>query len=293
MNDLNDESKSDKEKGNQEDKLSIEDQLKNSEDKLLRSLAEIENQRNRFEKEIKEAIDFGSFNFARESLAILDNLRRAYNSIKNDESLKTNKDLSKFLKNIEIIEKTSGVIAGGSYSCRNHVITANMAFKHGNITTFNVGVNFEAERSIRIREKRLKNVINTRNEDRQSLREITTKSKHQMTKKHEDRKAYYQKRLIKTKPLIVSLEKHLKKAKSRLSYNPDSKVFVHNFLYANMQATISGSKIRVDEDMKGVGILTKPKHGAKIVPIEIAQKLEENKDLQESRDEIKAEDIKS
>ena len=105
MNDLNDESKSDKEKENQEDKLSIEDQLKNSEDKLLRSLAEIENQRNRFEKEIKEAIDFGSFNFARESLAILDNLRRAYNSIKNDESFKNNKDLNKFLKNIEIIEK--------------------------------------------------------------------------------------------------------------------------------------------------------------------------------------------
>ena len=64
MNDLNDESKSDKEKEIQEDKLSIEDQLKNSEDKLLRSLAEIENQRNRYEKEIKEAIDFGSFNFA-------------------------------------------------------------------------------------------------------------------------------------------------------------------------------------------------------------------------------------
>ena len=53
MNDLNDESKSDKEKEIQEDKLSIEDQLKNSEDKLLRSLAEIENQRNRYEKEIK------------------------------------------------------------------------------------------------------------------------------------------------------------------------------------------------------------------------------------------------
>ena len=41
----------------------------------------------------------------RESLAILDNLRRAYNSIKNDPSLKNNKDLDKFLKNIEIIEK--------------------------------------------------------------------------------------------------------------------------------------------------------------------------------------------
>ena len=107
MNDLNDESKIDKKKDTkkEDEKLSIEEQLKNSEDKLLRSLAEIENQRNRFEKEIKEAIEFGSFNFARESLAILDNLSRAYSSIKNDESLKNNKDLDKFLKNIEIIEK--------------------------------------------------------------------------------------------------------------------------------------------------------------------------------------------
>ena len=107
MNDLNDESKMDKKKSpsKEKEKLSVEEQLKNSEDKLLRSLAEIENQRNRFEKEIKEAIDFGSFNFARESLAILDNLRRAHNSIKDDETLKNNKDLNKFLKNIEIIEK--------------------------------------------------------------------------------------------------------------------------------------------------------------------------------------------
>ena len=107
MNDLNDESKMGKKKGpsKEEEKLSVEEQLKNSEDKLLRSLAEIENQRNRFEKEIKEAIDFGSFNFARESLAILDNLRRAYSSIKDDETLKNNKDLDKFLKNIEIVEK--------------------------------------------------------------------------------------------------------------------------------------------------------------------------------------------
>ena len=104
MNDLNDEKKLDKSEEKKDDKLSIEEKLKNSEDKLLRSLAEIENQRNRFEKEIKEAIDFGSFNFARESLAILDNLRRAHNSIKNDQTLKNNKDLGKFLKNIEIIE---------------------------------------------------------------------------------------------------------------------------------------------------------------------------------------------
>ena len=79
--------------------------LKDTEDKLLRSLAEVENQRRRFEKEIKDAFEFGSFNFSKESLAILDNLQRAKIAIKNDENLKENKDLDKFLENITIIEK--------------------------------------------------------------------------------------------------------------------------------------------------------------------------------------------
>tara|TARA_X000001036_G_scaffold419811_1_gene440017 strand:+ start:377 stop:994 length:618 start_codon:yes stop_codon:yes gene_type:complete len=83
----------------------IEEKLQESEEKLLRSLAEIENQRRRFEKEIKDAFEFGSFNFAKESLAILDNLQRAREAIKNDEKLKNNPDLDKFLANITIIEK--------------------------------------------------------------------------------------------------------------------------------------------------------------------------------------------
>ena len=84
---------------------SIEEKLKEAEEKLLRSLAEIENQRRRFEKEIKDAFEFGSFNFAKENLATLDNLQRAKEAIKNDEKLKDNKDLDKFLENINIIEK--------------------------------------------------------------------------------------------------------------------------------------------------------------------------------------------
>ena len=82
----------------------IEEKFQETEEKLLRSLAEIENQRRRFEKEIKDAFEFGSFNFAKESLAILDNLERAKSAIKNDENLKVNKDLDKFLENITIIE---------------------------------------------------------------------------------------------------------------------------------------------------------------------------------------------
>jgi len=85
--------------------ISLEDKLKETQDKMLRALAETENQRRRFENETKEAFEYGGFNFARETLSILDNLQRAYQSIKNDESLKGNKDLGKFLENVEIIEK--------------------------------------------------------------------------------------------------------------------------------------------------------------------------------------------
>ena len=109
MTDLNKEDniekKSDPAKKDEKKELTVEEKLKDTEEKLLRSLAEIDNQRKRFEKDIQEALEFGGFNFAKENLVILDNLQRAYISIKNDTSLKSNKDLDKFLGNIQIIEK--------------------------------------------------------------------------------------------------------------------------------------------------------------------------------------------
>ena len=92
-------------KAEETSKTSLEDRFKESQDKLLRALAETENQRRRFEKETKEAFEYGGFNLARETLSVLDNLQRAHQSIKNNETLKENKDLNKFLENIEIIEK--------------------------------------------------------------------------------------------------------------------------------------------------------------------------------------------
>ena len=76
--------------------LSLEDKLKEAQDKILRTLAETENQRRRFENETKEAFEYGGFNLARETLSVLDNLQRAYQSIKNDENLKDSKDINKF-----------------------------------------------------------------------------------------------------------------------------------------------------------------------------------------------------
>ena len=109
MTDLNKEDsikkKGDSVKEDEKKELTLEEKLKDTEEKLLRSLAEIDNQRKRYEKDIKEALEFGGFNFAKENLVILDNLQRAYISIKSDPGLKGNKDLDKFLSNIQIIEK--------------------------------------------------------------------------------------------------------------------------------------------------------------------------------------------
>ena len=82
-----------------------EEKLNIVQDKLLRVMAETENQRRRFEKEKKEAFEFGGFNFAAESLPLLDNLDRAIISFKNDDSLKNNLDLNKIIESIEIVKK--------------------------------------------------------------------------------------------------------------------------------------------------------------------------------------------
>jgi len=84
---------------------STENKLKASQEKLLRTMAEMENQRRRFEKENKESFEYGGFSFAGESLALLDNIDRAIVSFKNDESLKNSKDLSKIIDGIEIVKK--------------------------------------------------------------------------------------------------------------------------------------------------------------------------------------------
>ena len=83
----------------------VEDKLKVVQEKLLRTMAEMENQRRRFEKEKQEAFEYGGFNFAGESLSLLDNIDRAIISFKNDENLKNNKDLNKIIDGIEIVKQ--------------------------------------------------------------------------------------------------------------------------------------------------------------------------------------------
>ncbi|MDA7734286.1 nucleotide exchange factor GrpE [Candidatus Pelagibacter sp.] len=85
--------------------LSIEEKLKELEDKLARTFAEMENQRRRFEKEKDDAFDYGGFTFAKEALNLIDNLARSKLILESDEALKDTEALKKTLEHFDIINK--------------------------------------------------------------------------------------------------------------------------------------------------------------------------------------------
>ena len=85
--------------------LSPEDKIKDLEDKLTRTYAEMENQRRRFEKEKDDAFEYGGFAFAREALNLIDNLVRSKISLENDETLKNTEALKKTTEHLEVVYK--------------------------------------------------------------------------------------------------------------------------------------------------------------------------------------------
>ena len=85
--------------------LTPEEKIKELEDKVVRALAEMENQRRRFEKEKDDAFDYGGFSFAKEALNLIDNLERSRQILESDEILKDTQALKKTLEHFEIISK--------------------------------------------------------------------------------------------------------------------------------------------------------------------------------------------
>ena len=104
QNNLNQDKSEDlKEENSLKDEISQEEQIKELEDKLVRTFAEMENQRRRYEKERDDAFNYGGFNFAKETLNLLDNLERSKASLENDEKLKNTEILKKTVDHLNII----------------------------------------------------------------------------------------------------------------------------------------------------------------------------------------------
>ena len=85
--------------------LTSEEKIKELEDKLARTFAEMENQRRRFEKEKDDAYEYGGFAFAKEALNLIDNLARSKLILESDDALKDTEALKKTLEHFDIINK--------------------------------------------------------------------------------------------------------------------------------------------------------------------------------------------
>ena len=87
------------------EKLTPEEEIEKLKDKLVRTFAEMENQRRRYEKEKDDAFEYGGFAFAREALNLLDNLERSKISLENDDTLKNTDTLKKVIEHFNIINE--------------------------------------------------------------------------------------------------------------------------------------------------------------------------------------------
>ena len=89
------------EANNQLEEISLEDKVKELEDRLLRSAAEVENIRKRSEKERAEAYKIGISIFVKDFVPVLDNIERALASLKGSDEI----NYESFVEGISATEK--------------------------------------------------------------------------------------------------------------------------------------------------------------------------------------------
>ena len=89
------------EANNQPEEISLEDKVKELEDRLLRSAAEVENIRKRSEKERSEAYKIGISLFVKDFVPVLDNIERALSTLKDTDDV----NYESFVEGISATEK--------------------------------------------------------------------------------------------------------------------------------------------------------------------------------------------
>ena len=89
------------EDNNKPEEISLEDKVKELEDRLLRSAAEVENIRKRSEKERSEAYKIGISLFVKDFVPVLDNIERALASLRDSDEI----NYKSFVEGISATEK--------------------------------------------------------------------------------------------------------------------------------------------------------------------------------------------
>jgi uncharacterized protein (DUF342 family) len=161
-----------------------------------------------------------------------------------------------------------GVVGGGVVSARLMIRTGKLGLPKGNKTEVNVGVDWRAELSMQIRQERLKKISDRIEVLRLELREVIRKKKLQKNPKLEEQAEQMTEFLQRGRTVVEKLEASIAIAKSRIVYDSEARIQVHDVLSSNCNITCGGQKVPVAKDVAGVEINAKRRSGSFIQALE-------------------------
>nr|MDD9952197.1 FapA family protein [Zetaproteobacteria bacterium] len=196
--------------------------------------------------------------------------------------------------NVRVEDKKEGVVAGGTISARYNLVTAQLGFHRGNPTHINLGVDWKIEKAVMTRQNRIQALSEQQAKDRSELRDVMARKKQAMTAKFEEKKVYYQEKLVRIRAVIDKMKIHLENAKAQMVFDASVRAFVNETCFSSVVAFIGGHEVIITQNVAGVALLGKKVRGSTIIPIEDAIKAKKEEDeealAQQEEDEEEEED---
>ncbi len=166
------------------------------------------------------------------------------------------------------VDTNVGLTAGGIIRCKKSFRTAKLGVDKGQTTILRVGVDFKAEDTSAIRERRLNRLNDQQTEKTQLVRDLNRKKGPQKTDKILNQIKDLTDFLARLQPLIEKAKKHLKNSVEAQSLDKESKIYVHDKLLANCTIEVGGTPIPISSQMAGVEIASKRRRGSFIHALE-------------------------
>jgi len=168
------------------------------------------------------------------------------------------------------------LIAGGIVNVRDNIYTSNLGFERGALSVINSGVDWKVGRALEIRKSRLRKMLDLQHNEKSKFRDLVRQTKNQNNQKQKSRKDDLQERLKSIKQICDRLEHQINILTSEMNYNFSAKIFVKDLLMSNVNITIAGQIIPVQNDFRSICILAKKSKGTQIVPLDEVDKDEGN-----------------
>jgi len=161
----------------------------------------------------------------------------------------------------------SSLIGGGTYICGNLLRTHNLGLPKGSKTEVSAGVNFRAEFSMRLRQKRLDMLILSCEEDRRAFKKIMETPAPKLSKLEKRAKDELRDRVSRWKSILDSARQHLYLVTATLNYDSAACLQILGKLSVNCQIRVGGNNIPIVGEVISVLVTANEQDGSFLQPL--------------------------